>query len=451
MNTYPVTKSRDLVLAAKENSILPHTQQIGGAMEALERITPETVSQVMSLLETDSLSSVSVVNTNLDEMYSIRNSTSGYDERVLFGLARKAIGDRSDEYRAIFSGGAFKTYASVPIVRDGEVLGAVGVYEYDASEGAIVLSLQRDLAQISVAISIASLLIAFILSQTMTYRITKVLDALKNLREGEYTYRIEVQGHDELADLSEEFNNLAGRLQRTEEQRRQFVADASHELKTPLAAIRLLSDTILETDNMDTDTVKEFVGGIREESERLARTTGQLLDLTKLDNAATVTRVSVDCEAVAGKVLGTLEPIAARDSVELRAELTDGLFIMASEDELFQIIYNLVENAIKYNKKDGSVTLRVLRRGENVVFEVEDTGIGIPDEELPYIFDRFYRVDKSRERDGSGAGGTGLGLSIVKSTAQRHGGDVTARRADSGGMLFTVTFPIYTGGQDAQN
>ncbi len=445
LNTYPVIISRDLVFVSKENAIWPSTVQMGASVEALERITPETVGQVMGMIETGSLSRVSVMNANMDELYSVRNDVTGYDERVLFSLVREAISEKKDEFRSSFSDGAFKTYSSVPIISGGQVVGAVCVYEYDAAEGEIVLGIRNDMFTVSIALGIAAILVSVILSRTMTYRLKRVLDGIKNVREGEYTYRVAVSGHDELRQLADEFNSLTDRLQKTEEIRRRFVADASHELKTPLAAIRLLSDSILETDNMDKETVKEFVGGIREESERLGRTTQQLLALTKLDNAVNTARVEVDCREVAGRVLGTLKPIAERAQVHVEPVLNDGAYIMATADELFQILYNLVENAIKYNRPGGNVTLTVGREAETVRIVVEDTGIGIPDADLPYIFDRFYRVEKSRDRD---EGGTGLGLSIVKSTAVRHGGDVTAERRPEGGMRFTVTFPAYIKGKE---
>ncbi len=445
LNTYPVAIARDLVFVSKENAILPQTLQIGSSVELLERMTPNTVGQVVRLTETGNLSRVSVMNTNMDELYSVRNDVTGYDERVLFSLVNIAVSQRKDEFRSFFNDGAFMSYAAVPIVDGGQVVGAVGVYEYDAAEGAIVLGLRNDMTSISLGLGAAAMVVSVLLSQTMGYRLRRILDAIKNVREGEYTYRIAVTGHDELTTLSQEFNSLTDRLQKTEEIRRRFVADASHELKTPLAAIRLLSDSILETENMDGETVKEFVGGIREESERLARTTGQLLELTKLDNnPSAAARVDVNCVEVAQRVAATLSPIARRAEVELVTHF-DRAHIMATSDELFQIVYNLVENAIKYNRPGGEVVLSVGRDGEKVKITVEDTGIGIPEEDMPYIFDRFYRVEKSRDRD---EGGTGLGLSIVKATVARHGGEVTAGPRPGGGTRFTVAFPAYTQGKD---
>lgn len=440
LNTYPVAVSRDLVFISKQESVLPHAIQIGAVVETTERMTPETVGQVMSMTETDSLSRVSVFNTNQDELYSARNDVRGYDERVLFSLVSSCMEEENDEFHCTFSDGAFRTYAAIPVMSGNEVVGAVCVYEYDDDQGALVLGLRDDMRKASVILGLAALIFGVILSQTLTYRVKRVLNGVREVREGDYNFQVAVKGHDELSELAGEFNELTRRIRKTEEQRRQFVSDASHELKTPLAAIRLLSDSILETDNMDVDTMKEFVIGIRDESERLARTTGQLLDLTKLDRDVVTVRGDVDCSRVAGRVLSTLRPIAAKAGITLESDLAPDCHIMATEDDLFHIIHNLVDNAVKYNTENGRIHLSVTQGGDTVTIEVEDTGIGIPPEDIPYIFDRFYRVEKSRDRE---EGGTGLGLSIVKACANRHGGEVTARRREQGGMVFTVTFPRF--------
>ncbi len=438
LNTYPVIISRDLVFISKENTIGSQTVQISTSLEALDRISPDTVSRVMSMLELRGLSSVVILNADHDELYRVGRNAEGYDENISYELLELAMEGR-DEFRALFSDGAFKSYAIAPIMTDDMLNGYVCVYEYDEAEGSIIIGLQRDLMQISCGISILAVILSFIYSGTFTRRITNILDAIESVREGEYSYRINVRGHDELAKLSAEFNSLTDRLQSTEEIRRRFVADASHELKTPLAAIRLLSDSILESDNIDIETVKDFVSDIRDESERLGRTTAQLLDLTKLDNNIVTVRSSVDCSKVTERVIRALKPIAGEKNVSIISDLQDDCCILATEDELYQIVFNLIENAIKYNVDGGRVTTEVKKDNEHITIAISDTGAGIPAQDLPYIFDRFYRVDKSRGREG---GGSGLGLSIVKSTAEKHGGEVEAVRLDDGGMCFTVTFPI---------
>ena len=226
-------------------------------------------------------------------------------------------------------------------------------------------------------------------------------------------------GHDEIAALARAFDSLTDRLQVTENARRRFVADASHELKTPLASIRLLSDSILQTEEIDEATVREFVGDIRSESERLQRITEELLHLTKLDGEPPRPGSAVAAEPVVERVVHMLRLLAEERGVVLNVHLQDACTVRGAEDDLYQMVYNLTENAIKYNQPGGFVEITLRRTGETAQIEVADDGIGIPEEDLPKVFERFYRVDKARSR---AAGGTGLGLSIVHDTAARWGG-----------------------------
>ena len=243
-----------------------------------------------------------------------------------------------------------------------------------------------------------------------------------------------------MAQLAEEFNQLTDRLQNTEEIRRRFVSDASHELKTPLASIRLLADSILQNDQMDPEVVRDFVTDIGAEADRLTRITEHLLTLTRLDSLPAAKTQVVDVSRVTEHAISMLGPVADSAGVAVERNLKPDCLILCVEDELYQICYNLIENAIKYNFAGGKVFVSVYRDRDQVLLEVGDTGIGIPEEDLPKVFNRFYRVDKARSR---AAGGTGLGLSIVRDTVRRHGGWVTARPRSPEGSLFTVGFPVY--------
>ena len=291
-------------------------------------------------------------------------------------------------------------------------------------------------------IACLSLLLAMVLSKALTRSISQLLKAIRTVRQGEYSHRVALKSKDELAQLADEFNQLTGRLQTTEEARRRFVSDASHELKTPLASIRLLTDSILQTDNVDMDTVKEFVADIGEEAERLTRISEKLLTLTRLDSQPELVREPVELGAVVEKVAHMLRPLADAVGLELTCSLEPACALLCTEDDLYQIIFNLVENAIKYNLPGGQVSVSAFHRDGKVVLEVADTGVGISEEDMPRIFDRFYRVDKARSR---AAGGAGLGLSIVSDTVKVHGGAISVRcRQDGPGTCFTVEFPAYS-------
>ena len=221
--------------------------------------------------------------------------------------------------------------------------------------------------------------------------------------------------------------------------------DASHELKTPLAGIRLLSDSILQTENMDAQTVREFVGDIEQESERLARITENLLRLTRLDSGMLPEAQRVDLSSVMARVVRMLRLVAEEKQVDLSCEIRREGQTLASEDEIHEIIYNLTENAIKYNRPGGFVKLLLAGDEKDCLLTVSDNGIGIPEGDMPRIFDRFYRVDKMRSR---AAGGTGLGLSIAADTARRRGGSIEVRAREGGGTVFTVRLPRCEEGGD---
>ena len=273
-------------------------------------------------------------------------------------------------------------------------------------------------------------------------RTVELLRGIHTVREGEYSHRVSVRGGDELSRLADEFNELTGRLQTTEEVRRRFVSDASHELKTPLASIRLLTDSLLQADHMDGETAREFLNDIGDEADRLTRITEKLLTLTRLDTAPAAEDVPVDVGAVVERVEHMLSPLARAVEVSLELKLQPGCVVLATEDDLYQIAFNLMENAVKYNLPGGRVLVTLTADGGRVVLRVEDTGVGIPKADLPKIFDRFYRVDKARSR---AAGGTGLGLSIVRDTVLQHGGAVTARRREPEGTCFEVSFAQWNG------
>ena len=241
--------------------------------------------------------------------------------------------------------------------------------------------------------------------------------------------------------IAEEFNALTDRLQKTEESRRQFVSDASHELRTPLAAIRLLSDSIIQND-LDQETIREFVQDISSESDRLTRMTSKLLNLTALDSKQYVVQEPeiVNLAECCRKAVRMLTPLAMERGIEIEQSSEENCCVMAREDEVFQIVLNLAENGLKYTQESGQVRLISYSQGDLAVLIVEDSGIGIPEEELDRIFDRFYRVDKARSRE---AGGTGLGLAIVRETVEKFGGTVEASNRSQGGARFTVHFPLY--------
>ena len=221
------------------------------------------------------------------------------------------------------------------------------------------------------------------------------------------------------------------------------MSDASHELKTPLAAIRLLTDSILQTDQMDMETVRDFVTDIGSEAERLSRITEDLLRLTRLDSDLLDAPETVEVAPVLEQVMRMMSLLAQKKGTELTYRMEENCRVSATKGEVHQVIYNLTDNAVKYSGKNGKVRVELRHEDHDVMLTVADNGPGIPEEDLPKVFERFYRVDKARSR---AAGGTGLGLSIVQDTVKKRGGMVSAANRPNGGAVFTVRWPEAEGG-----
>jgi two-component system phosphate regulon sensor histidine kinase PhoR len=243
-------------------------------------------------------------------------------------------------------------------------------------------------------------------------------------------------------------------LRRLERVRRDFVANASHELRTPVANIRATAETLLH-DPDDPEMIRRFLPPMINEAERLSRLVSDLLDLARAETAEPVPFASVDVERVVHSVLEGLRDKAERRNIKIQLDCGPGRhYVTGDAAALEQVAFNLVDNALSYTPPGGGVILRLQQNKtdlgdggdeprETTILEVTDTGIGIPEADLPRIFERFYRVDKARSR---AEGGTGLGLAIVKHIVEFHGGKVEVESKIGKGSTFRVRIPALTGG-----
>lgn len=434
LNTYPLLSSRDSVFEEKRSSMSSQCAIIAGSLASLDRLSANGASEVMRLLDVSGFDRAVVISADGSVVYDSRPSSA--DPSFMSELQNALNG--KTVFHSVFADAAFATSYAMPVVSQGQTLGAVYIFERDFERAEIILSVQKQIRNISLGISAAALVIAVIFSRALIERIRELVRSMQIVASGNYDHRLNTRGRDEITELGNEFNLLTERLDTNEKQRRRFVSDASHELKTPLASIRLLSDSIVQSEGMDDETMRDFVTDIGHEAERLQRTTEKLLDLSRLDDGVQVVPEPVDVKQSAEDALALVKPLADEKGITLREDLDDGCVIMATTDDLFHIIFNLVENAVKYNVPDGSVDV-ILRADETkVVLTVEDTGIGIPESERLNIFGRFYRVDKARSR---ASGGSGLGLSIVHDAVIAHGGTIAVGQNRPQGSKFIVTFP----------
>ena len=444
MNTYPLLVSEDLVFRAKHTALQASASAINTAVAGLEELTEENVAQAMEAVEIDGVSRAVVTAENGLALYDTREVGSAAGYYVFYTELVQALRGYSAVY-SVYEEGAFRSSAAQPVLYRNQIIGAVYVYDYDTQQASLLKDLQNNLMRISVGIAILVVCVSLAFSRGLTRRLDSLLTAIRGVREGAYNQRAVLSGHDEYTQIAGEFNDLVDRLQETENARRRFVSDASHELKTPLAAIRLLTDSILQNENIDGATVREFVSDIGQEAERLSRITEDLLRLTRLDSGVAETPERVEISPVLERVVKMLRPVADEKDVSIVTACSDGAAAAATPGEIHQILYNLMENAVKYNRRGGFVRVSVDMGEETSTITVEDNGIGIPAEDLPRVFERFYRVDKARSR---AAGGTGLGLSIVRDTVSRRGGVVRAEGAPGGGTRFIVTLPCRLGEEE---
>lgn len=284
--------------------------------------------------------------------------------------------------------------------------------------------------------------LSFGMSYIVTSPVDDFIEATSEISKGNFQKRVKVKGHNELSKLAVTINYMSSELGNLEENRRKFVSDASHELKTPLATIKLICDSVVSTENPDPEMIKDFLGDLSDEVDRLTRIVERLLKLTKLDCGKSLPAPEpTDVTMLLNAVIRKLTPNANAKKIVLYSDYkAENLApVMLDYDKIYEAVYNLCDNAIKYTDEDGYVKIVLSKEGKNIVIAVEDNGPGIPPEEQEKIFDRFYRLDDSRARD---TGGTGLGLAIAKESVILHGGKIELSSEVGVGSTFSIYLPI---------
>ncbi len=406
-------------------------------IQSLDVINATTVAKAVYNMGSLRVTRMIVIDGNGVAIYDSLQKGSVLGTNVLLPETVKAM-NGYDVFSWGYEDGTMFSQAATPIISRGNLLGCVYMTEYDEAQGALIASLQKNILTITICLELAVILFCLSLSKAFTKRVRHLMASMHIIREGDYSRKVEIKGHDEITVLAHEFNGLLNRLQDMEDTRRQFVSDASHELKTPLASIKLLSDSILQNE-MDMDTVREFVGDIGNEADRLNRMSQNLLSLSKADAMLAQEPEIILVETIMQRVIRMLSPLAQINNCTICPEILSPCPVLISEDDLYQIIFNLVENGIKYNTPGKNLYITLQRENNTAVLIVKDEGNGIPEESIPHIFDRFYRVDKARSRS---TGGSGLGLSIVKELVNKNQGAITVESTLGAGTEFILRLPV---------
>ena len=269
--------------------------------------------------------------------------------------------------------------------------------------------------------------------------VDKIAQTARQIGESDLSRRIDVNTKDELGRLAATLNEMIGRLEKAFRRQKQFTSDASHELRTPLAVIEAESTLALQKERTSSD-YRQSLGSISQEAKRMSSLIEQLLTLARVDAGKEQWQFTgVNLGRLITDLITDIEVLCQEKGLGFQSGQTQDLVVKGDEARLRELFMNLLDNAVRYTPAPGTVFVSLGREGQMAVVTVTDTGIGIPAEDIPFIFERFYRVDKSRSRT---EGGTGLGLAICKHVAEAHGGKIEVQSQVGTGSTFRVWLPL---------
>lgn len=380
---------------------------------------------------------VMVVDQDLQvikDTYSLDEGKTDVSENVVRCMRgeRTNYYDRTNHYIEVTS----------PIVESGKDK-VIGVMLVSVSTDNIETTKQVLYTHGSVIVGIILILLAMLsvfFADRMVRPIHKITGAIENVTEGYSDDVLHVDTFTETRQLSEAFNKMLGRLKILDESREEFVSNVSHELKTPMTSMKVLADSLLEQENVPVEMYQEFMEDIAKEIDRENQIITDLLSLVKMDRSGQTMNIqTMNINELLEQILKRLKPIAEKKNVEMVMETFRPVNAEIDETKFTLAVSNLVENAIKYNHENGWVHVSLNADHKYFYVRVEDSGIGIPEQDQAHIFERFYRVDKSHSRE---MGGTGLGLAIARNAVLVHRGSIKVYSNEGEGTTFTIRIPL---------
>ena len=361
-------------------------------------------------------------------------------------ISEEVIKSASGETKVLYDSNNRYIEMSIPVINPDDELGNVrGVLIVSVSTDNIYLT-QNFLWQVGLSVEIiAAAVIIFVgvlLSGHLVKPMKNISKSIESIQNGYGDTELSEHTYTETALICEDFNQLISRMRVMDESRQEFVSNVSHELKTPLTSMKVLADSLNSMPDAPVELYQEFMEDITKEIERETSIINDLLSLVKMDKSAADLNISaVNINELLESIMKRLQPIADKQKVELVLESFRPVTAEVDEVKLSLAFTNLIENAIKYNKNDGEGWVHVSLNADHQYFylKVEDSGIGIPEESLEHIYERFYRVDKSHPRE---IGGTGLGLAITRNSILMHRGAIKAYSVMGEGTTFDVRIPL---------
>ncbi|MCF2641791.1 MAG: sensor histidine kinase [Roseburia sp.] len=377
----------------------------------------------------------------IDHMFHIVKDTYGLDqnktiisEEVMKSFRGKEVSNYDSENRYI--------EMTIPLTNT-DTNEVIGVMLVSVSMDSIVANsdyLKQNLLIMEVISSIAIFAISLFLAIHLTKPFGRMSKSIEEIQTGYGDSNLMIDDYSEFQDISTKLNELTGRMKILDDSRQEFVSNVSHELKTPLTSMKVLADSLNGQEDVPIELYKEFMADIGGEIERETKIINDLLSLVKMDKSAGELNISsVNMNELLEQILKRLRPIADKQHVDLVLESFRPVTAEVDEVKITLAITNLIENGIKYNKPEGWVHVSLNADHQFCYLKVSDSGIGIPEDSLEHIYERFYRVDKSHSRE---IGGTGLGLAITRNAVLMHRGAIKVFSTVGEGTIFNVRIPL---------
>jgi signal transduction histidine kinase len=324
-----------------------------------------------------------------------------------------------------------------PVQTGSKVVGYVYMFQDTASVRSLIQGLNEHFLITGWISIIFTFVIIIFLSKGITKPLLQMKEATSQISKGNFAVSLPKTADDELGDLAKSIELLATDLNYLKQERSEFLASISHELRTPLTYIKGYAD-IVRKRNLSKEENEKYLTIIVEETNRLANLIKELFELAKLDqNSFDIEKESIDLNQFLTKIEEKFSPIFQEKQMNFKIMGQSNLFLKADPFRLEQVILNLLDNAMKYSSIGAQILLKVSKTKNDIHIIIQDNGRGIPEKDIPYIFNRFYRVDKSRTRS---LGGTGLGLAIVKELVNAHGAEITVKSKENIGTEFELIF-----------
>jgi len=397
----------------------------------------ETIDQLMKMHSIEIKSRVIILNNQAivisDSFDILKGKTLKHDEiqQALSGNSVASQHELEDYGRTM--------YVAVPILTNNNIYGVVFISSSLEELYGNVGNIMRRYMLLSLISILITGLISFVFAHLIANPIEKLTESINKIYNGNIEQKVEIIGNDELGNLGRAFNLMSIKLSRVDKQRNDFVANVSHELKTPLTAMKIVSESLLHQEKSDIYIYRDFLKDIDSEVDRLNKIIDNLLSLVDMDQEALQIEYQLTyVNYLIEKLIRSLKPLAEHKKINLIFTEIDKIQIELDQIKIQQALSNIIYNAIKYTPERGTVHITLYNENNAAVIKIEDNGIGISADSLPHIFEKFYRVDKARSRL---TGGTGLGLAIAQQIIVLHQGKIEVTSQLNEGTKFYVYLP----------